>query len=127
MKSSGYQLVFDQVGLGKGSLTRTIVVELNGVRVREASRSLEPLRGLDTILTTTNQIDNSLGVEPSSFIDSLKEDLIQFVELGSVLSIVDRRLINRLEGNHVRLATQLGANLIPEPIELLLNHGKVGS
>jgi hypothetical protein len=102
-------------------------VELNGIRVREASRSFEPLRGLDTILATTNQIDNSLGVESSSFIDSLKEDLIQFVDLGSILSVVDRWLINRLEGNHVRLATQLGANLIPELIEFLLNHRKVGS
>lgn len=102
-------------------------MELNGIRVREASRSLEPLRGLDTILTTTNQIDNSLGVESSGIINSLKEDLVQFVEFGSVLSIVDRRLIKRLEGNHVRLATQLGANLIPESIEFLLNHRKVGS
>lgn len=102
-------------------------MKLNGIRVREAGRSLEPLRSLDAILATTNQIDNSLGVESSSLINSLKEDLIQFVELSSILGIVDGWLINRLKGNHVRLATQLGANLIPESIEFLLNHRKVGS
>lgn len=101
-------------------------MELNGVGVRNVRRKFEPLRRLDAVLAATNKSDDSLRVEAARVVDGLEEDLVQLVDLGCVLCGVAGRFVDRLESDQARLAAQRGADLIPQPVEFLLDHGQIG-
>lgn len=102
-------------------------MELQSPRISDVSRGLEPLRGLDAILSTTNEGNNTLRVKATSVSNSLEENAIEVVDLCAVLGSVRRRFIDRLECNQTRFTAQLGANLEPKPVKLLLDLGDIGA
>lgn len=102
-------------------------MELNRVRVREPCRRNKPFRSLDTILTTSDQGNDSLRVEAACIIDGLKEDLVQLVDLGCIGCSIAWWLVDWLKGHKTRLAGQFRSNLIPQSVELFFDHGQVGT
>lgn len=102
-------------------------MELKGPRVREAHRGFEPLRGLHAVFATTHQSHDSFRVEAPGVIDCLKEDLVKLVDFRGIGSVVARRLVDGLERNQTGLASEFSASLVPQPIELLLDHGQIGT
>lgn len=105
-----------------------IVVVLYGPRILILRiRPLKPLARLDRILSRSNERDHSLRIETSRIGNGLQEDVVELVDLGTVLSGGTRRLVDRLESDLATLARKLRSNLIPKPVELLFDHGDVGS
>lgn len=100
-------------------------MKLNGIRVRNVGRSLEPLRCLDAVRATSSKVDDTLLIETPSIIDCLDEDSVQLVDLSRVRFSFTWWLVNRLKSNKTGRASQLCTNLVPEPVELLLDFANV--
>ena len=100
-------------------------MELNRPRIRDVGRRLEISRRLDRILTRPNKRNNTILVEPARIINRLDKQRIQLVQLIILILGFGIGLVNRLESQELGLAPELGANLVPELVELLLDGGVV--
>lgn len=100
-------------------------MKLNRIRIRIPRRRHEPLRGLDAVLAATNKSHHALGIESARIVDCLEEDGIQLVDFRRVSRIVAGRFVDGLERDQAGLARQLAADLVPETVELFLDHGQI--
>lgn len=96
-------------------------MELNSPWIRYIGRNFKPLGSLDAVLTTSNKVNNTLRIKPTSVGNCLEEDAVQFVDFCSVLGSFCWRLVDRFESDQVRLATQRRTNLVPQSVKLLFN------
>lgn len=90
-------------------------------------RLLEPLTRLDSILARTHKRDNSLCIVTPCIVNRLQKDIIQAIDLSTMLSRSARNLVNRFKSHHLAFARQLGANLEPQLAEPLLERSHIGA
>ena len=80
-------------------------MKLNSIRIGKSRWCLKPLRCLDTILTTSHQSNDSLGIKSARIVDCLEKDRVEFIDFSRILSIVARGLVDRLESDKAGLAS----------------------
>lgn len=90
-------------------------------------RLLKPLTRLDSILARTHKRNNSLRVVTSRVVNRLQKDIIQAIDLSTMLSRSTRDLVDWFKSHHLALASQLGTNLEPQLAESLFGRGNVGA
>jgi hypothetical protein len=78
-------------------------MELDSPRIRDVFWNFKPLGCLDAILTTSDKVNNTLGIEPASISNCLKEDTVQFIYFGAVFSGVRWGFVDGFKSDQIGL------------------------